>query len=261
MGGSAMMGGMRFAKGHGTGNDFVILPDEQDKLVLTPQLVAALCDRRYGIGGDGVLRVVPRGDGWFMDYWNADGSLAEMCGNGVRVYARYLVESGLAPAGRIPLETRAGPVVAVVGEDGVTVDMGLPRVYAASAATVDGERYPGTAVDCGNPHLVCPVPELSTLDLSRPPLVDRLLFPDGVNVEFAVFEGTKATMRVFERGVGETLSCGTGACAVAAVLLGGGRGSVTVEVPGGRLEVTFDGSTSWLSGPAVIVARGEVSIA
>jgi diaminopimelate epimerase len=151
-------------------------------------------------------------------------------------------------------------VVAVVGEEAVTVDMGLPRVYAESAATVDGERYEGTAVDCGNPHLVCPVPELSTLDLSRPPLVDRLLFPEGVNVEFAVFEGAKARMRVFERGVGETLSCGTGACAVAAVLLRGERGTATVEVPGGRLEVTFDGTTSWLSGPAVIVARGEVSL-
>lgn len=263
-----MMGAMRFAKGHGTGNDFVILPDPDDRLTLSPELVAGLCDRRRGIGGDGLLRVVRRDGDWFMDYWNADGSLAEMCGNGARVYARYLVAAGLAEAERVTFKTRAGTAVAVVGEDTVTVDMGLPRVYGESSAIVAGRGYPGTAVDCGNPHLVCPVSAVSTLDaldLTRPPAVDRGFFPDGVNVEFAVpVVDLHVRMRVHERGVGETMSCGTGACAVAAVALadaGQATGTVTVDVPGGRLTATFDGVTCWLAGPAVIVATGEADLA
>jgi diaminopimelate epimerase len=262
-----MMEDMRFAKGHGTGNDFVILPDPDDRLALTPELVAGLCDRRRGIGGDGLLRVVRRDGEWFMDYWNADGSLAEMCGNGARVYARYLVSAGFAEPGRIRIKTRAGGAVAVIDGDSVTVDMGLPRVYGASSAIVDARGYPGTAVDCGNPHLVCPVNAVSTLDaldLTRPPAVDPGFFPDGVNVEFFVpVVDLHVRMRVHERGVGETLSCGTGACAVAAVALaqlGRSTGTVTVDVPGGRLKATFDGVTCWLAGPAVIVAEGETAV-
>jgi diaminopimelate epimerase len=257
---------MRFAKGHGTANDFVILPDVDDRVRLTPELVAALCDRRRGIGGDGVLRVVRRGGGWFMDYWNADGSLAEMCGNGTRVFARYLVESGLEAGGEITFGTRAGDVVAVVGPSEVSVLLGIPKEYGESAATVAGRRYPGTAVDCGNPHLVCAVDDVSTVDLSRAPGYDAGFFPDGVNVEFATFESgpagrLSAVMRVYERGAGETMSCGTGAVAVAAVALrraGVPTGSVTVDVPGGRLTVTLDGRSCVFAGPAVIVGSGEV---
>ena len=262
-----MMVSMDFAKGHGTGNDFVILPDPDDRLELSARLVSELCDRRRGIGGDGVLRVVRRDGGWFMDYWNADGSLAEMCGNGVRVYARYLVESGLAEAGQIPIQTRAGVVVAEVGEQAIRVDLGPPKVYGESGATVDGRYYPGTAVDTGNPHLVCPVNGVSTLDaldFTQPPVVDRNFFPEGVNVEFVVpVVDLCLRMRVYERGSGETMSCGTGTCAVAAVALrdaGLSTGTVIVDVPGGRLSVTFDGETCWLSGPAVIVARGTVEL-
>lgn len=255
---------MDFAKGHGTGNDFVILPDPDGRITLEPAIVAALCDRHFGIGGDGVLRVVRDGGGWFMDYWNADGSLAEMCGNGVRVYARYLVEAGLAAPGRIPIRTRAGAVVAVVGDGDISVDMGLPKVYGESVATVAGVGYAGTAVDVGNPHLVCPVDDLSTLDLSRPPGYDTTFFPAGVNVEFTVDSGDlHMRMRVHERGVGETLSCGSGVVAVAAVALrnaGLDTGTVVVGVPGGQLTVTFDGQTCWLSGPAVIVATGQVRL-
>lgn len=260
-----MMEGMRFAKGHGTGNDFVILPDPDDRLTLTPELVAGLCDRRRGIGGDGLLRVVRHDGEWFMDYWNADGSLAEMCGNGARVYARYLVSAGLAESERIVINTRAGTAVAVVEGESVTVDMGLPKTYGQSSAIVDGRGYPGVAVDCGNPHLVCQVNAVSTLDaldLTQPPAVDRAFFPDGVNVEFVVpLVDLCVRMRVHERGVGETMSCGTGACAVAAVALanvGQSTGTVTVDVPGGRLKATFDGATCWLAGPALIVATGEV---
>jgi diaminopimelate epimerase len=257
---------MRFAKGHGTGNDFVILPDPDGTLPYTAGLVRALCDRHRGIGGDGVLRVVRRDGGWFMDHLNADGSVAVMCGNGARVFARYLVESGLEPAGRIPIGTRSGTVVALVEPAAVTVDMALlPKVYGGSTATVDGRPLAGTAVDCGTLHLVCPVDDPSTLDLTRAPAVDPEFFPDGVNVEFVAAEGDlHARMRVHERGVGETLSCGTGACAVAAVTLrdaGRDEGTVTVDVPGGRVTVTLDGTACWLSGPAVIVAQGDVDAA
>jgi diaminopimelate epimerase len=280
-----MIDRVRFIKGHGTGNDFVILPDADGQLELTPGLVAAVCHRRFGLGADGVLRVVraakdPDGAGhaadaeWFMDYRNADGSVAEMCGNGVRVFARFLVTAGLAePAiGGLPIATRAGVVRARLSGDVIAVDMGLPRVYAQSAATLVGwpESLPGTAVDCGNPHLVCPVPAgvaLDSLDLTRPPGVDAGVFPAGVNVEFVTPAGPvegadlRVRMRVFERGSGETLSCGSGACAVAAVALAGAgrdRGVVLVDVPGGRLTATFDGHTCWLSGPAVLVASGDL---
>ncbi|MBM0240354.1 diaminopimelate epimerase, partial [Micromonospora sp. ATA32] len=246
---------MEFTKGHGTGNDFVILPDPDGALDLSPGLVAALCDRRRGIGGDGVLRAVraakhPEGAGqageaeWFMDYWNADGSFAEMCGNGARVFVRYLVATGLAaPAGdTLAVATRAGVVRALVGEDAVSVEMRRPRLYDASTASLGGLTLPGTAVDVGNPHLVCALPaglELPRLDLHPGAEVDPAVFPAGVNVEFTApgdpVDGADGhvLMRVYERGSAETLSCGTGACAVAAVALrdaGLDTGVVAVDV-------------------------------
>jgi diaminopimelate epimerase len=274
---------MRFAKGHGTGNDFVILPDPDGELPLTPAFVAALCDRRRGIGADGVLRVVrsakhPDAEAfadsaeWFMDYWNADGSQAEMCGNGVRVYSRYLVESGLAPGeGTWPLATRSGVVPVTIGEE-ISVGLSLPKVYVQSEATVGVRTFLGTAVDVGNPHLVCPVDEstLEGLDLGAAPGVDPLIFAAGVNVEFSAAGSPPPgvdlyrRMRVYERGSGETLSCGSGACAVAAVALehaGLAEGVVAVDVLGGRLTIRQTATTCWLSGPAVIVAQGSLSLA
>ncbi|GIM89399.1 diaminopimelate epimerase [Paractinoplanes toevensis] len=277
------MGGVLFTKGHGTGNDFVIIADPDGARTLTPAEVAALCDRRFGIGADGVLRVVRTAkdpDGvafaadaeWFMDYRNADGSIAEMCGNGVRVFTRYLISSGLAtpgPAG-LPIATRAGVVVAVVEGDLIRVNMTTPRVYAASTATTGPLTFTGMAVDCGNPHLVCALHdgvELSSLDLGVSPGFDTTLFSSGVNVEFTVpappIEGfdLHVAMRVHERGSGETLSCGSGALAVGAVALrdaGLTTGTVAVELPGGRLVVTHDAEDRWwLAGPAVLVANGE----
>jgi diaminopimelate epimerase len=273
-----------FTKGHGTGNDFVILPDPDGALELTPALVARLCDRRFGIGGDGVLRVVrsakhPDAAGWaadaewFMDYWNSDGSIAEMCGNGSRVFARYLVENGLATPGPegLAIATRAGVVVAHIEGDQVRVHLRSPRVYAASTATVGALTIPGMAVDCGNPHLVCALHDgldLSSLDLLTAPGFDPALFTAGVNVEFVVpaapLDGVDrhVAMRVFERGSGETMSCGTGCLAVGAVALreaGLAQGSVAVDVPGGRITVTHDEQDRWwLTGPAVLVASGEV---
>ncbi|MFG1868194.1 diaminopimelate epimerase [Micromonospora arborensis] len=275
---------MEFTKGHGTGNDFVLLPDPDGQLDLTPELVAALCDRRRGIGADGVLRVVraakhPEGAGlageaeWFMDYWNADGSFAEMCGNGARVFVRYLLDTGLAtPAGAaLPVATRAGVVRALVEGGTVSVEMRRPRLYDGSTATLGGLTLPGTAVDVGNPHLVCVLPtgvELGELDLTTAPGFDPTVFPSGVNVEFIVagdpVDGTDghALMRVYERGSAETLSCGTGACAVGAVALrdaGRDTGVVAVDVPGGRVTVTVTADSCWLSGPAVLVATGELN--
>ncbi|HYN93502.1 MAG TPA: diaminopimelate epimerase [Pilimelia sp.] len=277
---------MQFTKGHGTGNDFVLLPDPDGQLDLTPALVAALCDRRFGIGGDGVLRVVRAAkhpDGadqageaeWFMDYWNADGSFAEMCGNGARVFARYLVESGLAdpPGGALTIATRAGAVRARVTGAEVAVDLGAPRLAGHGTASVGALSLTGVAVDCGNPHLVCALPagaDLATLDLSHSPGYEPAIFPNGVNVEFttpgeATVPGADVhvRMRVFERGSGETMSCGTGACAVAAVALAGaGRatGVVAVDLPGGRLTVSIDPPTCWLSGPTALVATGAITL-
>ncbi len=278
---------VNFTKGHGAGNDFVIVEDVDGALDLTPSQVVALCHRRFGIGADGVLRVVrtakePAGAElageaeWFMDYRNSDGSVAEMCGNGVRVFTRYLVSHGLAtpsPTG-IPVATRAGVMLAIVEGDQIRVRMTSPRVYAASTATTGPLTFPGVAVDCGNPHLVCGLHDglsLASLDLHVPPGFDRALFPAGVNVEFVVGAAPlpeadlHVEMRVFERGSGETLACGTGALAVGAVALrdaGLAMGVVAIDLPGGRLTVTHDADGSWwLAGPAVLVAAGETTLA
>lgn len=267
---------MQFSKGHGTENDFVVLPDPDGALDLTPSRVAALCDRRRGLGADGVLRVVrwkALGEGpepvpgvtWFMDYRNADGSVAEMCGNGVRVYARYLAESGLLEPGDLAVGTRSGVRgVRFEGSD-IAVDMGPATVGETTTASIDGQAYGGVAIDVGNPHLACVTgTPLATLDLTRPPGHDPVLFPHGVNVEFVtpLGAGDEVRMRVHERGVGETRSCGTGTVAAAvAALRAAGRstGSVGVQVPGGRLRVTVDETTTTLHGPAVLVASGELS--
>jgi diaminopimelate epimerase len=266
--------GIPFLKGHGTENDFVLLPDLDATLDLTPARVRALCDRGRGLGADGVLRVVRAkaiddavsniddvpDDVWFMDYRNADGSVAEMCGNGVRLFARYLVESGLEPGNEFVVGSRAGARPVVVHADrSVTVHMGPVRLRGESVASVAGREYPGVAVDVGNPHLVCVLGGgLEELDLTVAPGFDGSLFPHGVNVEFVVQEEPgRVRMRVHERGVGETRSCGTGTVAVAAAVLRG-SGEVTVDVPGGRVQVTIDGHGSTLTGPAVFVARGEL---
>jgi diaminopimelate epimerase len=262
-----------FVKGHATGNDFLLLPDPDGALALTPAQVAAICDRRRGVGADGILRVVrtaaepevagdPTKPEWFMDYRNADGSLADMCGNGARLFARYLVHSGLAAGPVLPLLTRAGVVVAEVGADRVAVQMPLPRVYGGSTVRVAGDELKGTIATCGNPNLVCPVEDPDQLDLHAPMELDAAAFPDGANVEFVAATADGIRLRVVERGVGETLSCGSGACAAAAVALAesGGTGQVRVRVPGGELLVTLDPDRCVLAGPAVMVATGTLTL-
>lgn len=260
-----------FVKGHGTRNDFVVLPDLEAVVHgdLEPDLVRRLCDRRSGIGADGVLRVV-RGDldggaAWFMDYRNADGGVSEICGNGIRVFARYLVEADLADVAKpLTVDTRDGVKEIVFCDDGeISVDMGEPAVGPRVWIGVDGRAFEATAVDMGNPHAVVFVGSLDAAGaLQRSPRYIAEDFPGGVNVEFVMRQGDHTLgMRVFERGVGETQSCGTGACAavVAAEIESGHRSHVAhrVVVTGGTLTVTWEQSDHvHLKGPAELVAKG-----
>lgn len=246
------MGGIRFLKGHGTGNDFVLLPDPVD---LDPRLISAICDRRLGIGADGVLAVVATGSepAYFMDYRNADGSLAEMCGNGVRVFARYLVDAGLVPGGTFEVATRAGARRVVVETEVVRVQMGRFQRLPATSVVVEGAELPAVGVSMGNPHLVVRVSDVTEAGpLAEAPLVTGSEYPRGANVEFVAVSGPgQLRMRVHERGVGETQSCGTGACAAAA--------EYKVDVPGGRLRVKLTSEQDVeLIGPAVLVGEGEL---
>jgi diaminopimelate epimerase len=264
---------VRFVKGHGTENDFVVIPPGQGPADLPAALVRALCDRRRGIGADGVLRVgaasETEGGGpdvrWFMDYRNADGSVAEMCGNGIRVFARFLVAEGLEPSGRLQIATRSGVKKVDVPPHGdITVGMGVPERLADAKISVGDDRYDAVGWSMGNPHLVVSdVAALAALDLTAPPAVDPAdAYPGGVNVEFVErLAPAHIRMRVHERGVGETRSCGTGVCAAAVASMDARdeRTSYDVDVPGGRLVVKWcEGGNVLLTGPAVLVASGEV---
>ncbi len=272
-----------FVKGHGTGNDFVIIPDVDAHLDLTPEQVRWLCDRRQGIGGDGVLRVVRTElveefadfagvAEYFMDYRNGDGSLAEMCGNGARVFVRYLDATGLVTDNEVVIATRGGLHSTKINSDRtITIDMGMattPRARALPHVTVGSHSWPATGVLIPNPHAVVFVDDLAEAgDLREAPSVAPAdVFPEGVNVEFVSTVGERhVAMRVHERGVGETLSCGTGACAVAWAARRQAGEAVTgestwrVDVPGGTVQVTETATGSLLlTGPADLVARGTV---
>jgi len=277
---------VKFAKGHGTQNDFVLLPDPDGLLSLTPAAVAALCDRRRGLGADGVLRVtkaagagldrLPEGivaDDWYMDYRNADGSIAQMCGNGVRVFAHYLRASGLESRDEFVVGSLAGPRPVVLHQwddttADVTVEMGKVNQLGTGEAIVGGRPFAGLAIDVGNPHLACvdadlTIDELAALDVAAPVSFDRTQFPEGVNVEVltAPHDGA-VSMRVHERGVGETRSCGTGTVAAAVAALafeGATTGALHVRVAGGEVTVTVTDASSYLRGPSVLVAQGELS--
>ena len=261
-------GGIPFVKGHGTQNDFVLLPDPDGALEITDSQVRAVCDRRAGLGADGIIRIAPAPEaGFVMDYRNADGSIAEMCGNGARVFARYLVDVGWQQPGTFAFRTRGGVRTAELGSSGdVSIEMGPVAVGTESKSELAGRSFAGTSVDVGNPHLVCMLEadrQLADLDLTVGPSFDPVLFPVGVNVEFVVpLSADFIRMRVFERGVGETRSCGTGTVAAAAAFraVSGAVGDkIRVEVPGGSVVVTFSGNGATLSGPAVIVADGTIA--
>ena len=282
VGGAPPAGPLVGVKGHGTGNDFIVLPDLDATLSLSAGLVRALCDRHAGLGADGVLRVVRTERAtepdvrsqaavaaYFMDYRNADGSIAEMCGNGVRVFARYLQSAGLidGAAESLTVATRGGPRAVRFDGDRVTVNMGPSQVrHEHPTVEVSGliAARAGVALDMPNPHVVVELAdetELARIELGRAPVVVPAL-PEGQNVEFIVRTGpTALRMRVHERGVGETQSCGTGICAAVVAAAAGGPRDATwsVDVPGGRCWVSWgsDGSVQ-LTGPAVLVAEVRV---
>ncbi len=259
-----------FLKGHGTRNDFVVLPDHDGSVHgdLSDERVRALCDRRSGIGADGVLRVIQQDGRWFMDHRNADGSRPEMCGNGIRLFARHLVEEGLVdPTAPVEIETRAGTRSVVVDGEQVTVDMGPVRLLGDTSVSVGERSWPARHVDVGNPHAVAFVADLADAGkLDDPPAHDAAVYPDGVNVEFVVRRGERhLAMRVHERGAGQTEACGTGACAVAVVAASDDGAEpdaeYRVDLPGGTLTIRVtEDRRALMTGPAVIVARGTTDL-
>jgi diaminopimelate epimerase len=269
------VGSLPFLKGHGTGNDFVLIPDLENEFDLSTDQVRALCDRHFGIGGDGLIRITRAAStGVFvMDYRNADGSLAEMCGNGARVFIRSLQHLGIWTDEEIEFETQAGTIRGIVHPDGsISIDMGPahPVEVGVQALVHVGDRsWPLVGVRVPNPHAVVFVDDLTHAGslLEAPVVTASSAFPDGVNVEFVIARGDRhVAMRVYERGVGETLSCGTGACAVvwaSSHHFGGLRthDEWQVDVPGGTVFVHEDEQGHLLlRGPAVIVAHGQAHI-
>lgn len=245
---------MDFTKMQGLGNDFVVLDGPME---LDHATVQRLCDRRHGIGADGVLVVTP-GDPIVMGYWNADGSAAEMCGNGLRCVARYAVDRGLVSAKRFVVATPSGQRTVIVGDDEVTVELGPIRLEGE--VEIHGRTY--HLVDVGNPHAVTVVGDPAEADVegigSRVEADPR--FPEGTNVEFVAVTPEGVDVRIWERGVGETLACGTGmAAAVAAAgRTGDVEGGVPVRAPGGTGRVEILDGVAWLTGPAEYSFRGSV---
>lgn len=274
-----------FSKWQGIGNDYVIVADADLPFDLTPERVAAICDRHYGIGADGILAWSDSPVAEFrLDIYNPDGSRAEMCGNGIRMLARHLHGRGLAGAATFSVDTDAGIVTPTVLPDGsVRVEMGQAALggyhsdrgsskEAEAASSVmpgelsaGGRDYSFTFVDMGNPHCVIAVDDLGLVDLAveGPPIEEHELFPGRANVEFMRIEGpTELSMKVWERGAGETRACGTGACAVAVAAVGSGEveSPLTVHLPGGDLEIEVDSDFNVvMTGPAEEVYSGKMS--
>ncbi len=291
------MATIHFTKGHGTGNDFVLFADPEGEIDLTPAQVAAICDRHFGVGADGILRAIhssrlPEGAAvlaedpaaeWFMDYRNADGTIAEMCGNGIRVFTRFLLDNGLAtigPGQSLPIGTRNGVRDVQVSGTGIQADLGRwaleggePLVRAKDLPVA----RPGLGISVGNPHVVVALAsdeELDGVDLTYIPVLEPEA-PDGANVEFVVAADPLVRdgighirMRVHERGSGETLSCGTGAVAAALATRHWAGPSAPnqwrVDVPGGtvgvRMFATEEGEHVSLSGPAELVFTGDLEV-
>ena len=255
--------------GHGTHNDFVLVFDPSDEHSITTSQTAAICDRENGIGADGLIRIIKRNEKWFMDYRNADGSIAEMCGNGIRVMARYLVERGHQPEGIFAIDTRDGVKhLRVPLTDDISVNMGQVSDEGESiTAATNGKIWNGYNISVGNPHAVVFVDNINDVgQLLEPPVVrPKDSYPEGVNVEFVqITSDNEILMRVYERGSGETQSCGTGTCAVAlaATIHSNKKLPATwiINPPGGRLEVSIDGhSNATLIGPAVLVKDVDIS--
>ena len=255
--------------GHGTENDFVILFDPDSQYVITPAQIAAICNRSSGIGADGFIRITKPDGKWFMDYSNSDGSIAEMCGNGIRVMARYLVARGHLPEGIFAINTRAGiKHLRVPFEGDISVNMGqVTDEMEEIEVTQNGKTWEGLNISVGNPHAVVFLENLEEVgSLETAPVVSpQSSYPEGVNVEFVqILTNNEARMRVHERGSGETRSCGTGTCAVALAATLHTRGKLpsrwTIYPPGGQLIVDIDGhSNATLIGPAELIADHDIS--
>ena len=255
--------------GHGTENDFVILFDPDSHYVITPSQIAAICNRSSGIGADGFIRITKPDGKWFMDYSNSDGSIAEMCGNGIRVMARYLVARGHLPEGIFAINTRAGiKHLRVPFEGDISVNMGqVTDEMEEIEVNQNGKTWEGLNISVGNPHAVVfleNLEEVGSLE-TAPVVLPQTSYPEGVNVEFVqLLANNEARMRVHERGSGETRSCGTGTCAVALAATLHTRGKLpsrwTIYPPGGRLIVDIDGhSNATLIGPAELIADHDIS--
>jgi diaminopimelate epimerase len=274
---------LRFTKMHGLGNDFVVVDAIRQAVSLAPEQVRCLADRRFGVGCDQVLLVEPArlsGTAFHYRIFNADGSEVEQCGNGARCFARFVRDQGFTRDDVIKVGTARGPITLYVEPDGqVRVDMGAPRLDPADlpfdaparAPTypieVGGEVVEIGAVSMGNPHAVLLVEDVASAPVERlgPLLEAHPRFPRRVNVGFMAVKGRdRIDLRVYERGSGETLACGTGACA--AVVSGRLRGlldeRVTVRLPGGELRVSWRGGDApvWMTGPAVTVFEGTIAL-
>jgi diaminopimelate epimerase len=241
-----------FTKMQGLGNDFVVIDGPTR---LSADEITEICDRRFGIGADGVL-VVTQGEPIRMEYWNADGTPAEMCGNGLRCVARYAYDKGWAKDRNFTIQTPVGTRVVRVLEDTVEAELGPPRLDGVKTIQ-DGEYE---LVDIGNPHAVAFVDDPDSTDVTGIGAAIQQEFPEGTNVEFAAIDGTGVVMRVWERGVGETLACGTGMAAVAAVARArhGLAGTIDVTVPGGQAAIDIRDGVAWVIGPAEYAFRGSV---
>jgi diaminopimelate epimerase len=264
---------MRFVKSQGAGNDFVMIEDLADEITLNAAFVAAVCDRHFGVGADGLIRVVrsERAD-LFMDYYNADGEVAEMCGNGVRCLAKYAADRGIVTGDTLSVDTRGGikHLTLFRDEDGrvarVRVDMGAPIRDRAlipmsgegdplhQPIAIDDITFDAACVSMGNPHAVLFIDDLDTAPFHLGPHIEtHPLFPAKTNVEFVEVRSTsEVRMRVWERGVGETMACGTGACAVAVATHARGLTgrTVAVHLPGGTLDIEVTDDTVFMTGPA-----------
>ena len=278
---------LQFSKYQGLGNDFLMLdgrdaPSTDFCFALTPERIQRLCDRRFGVGADGVILALPPREGGElrMRIFNADGTEPEMCGNGIRCLARFLADSdGDLPGRQWQIETLAGPIVPLLEEGGtIRVDMGIPLLEPEAVPTtlaigpaglpqgeleVAGERLAVAAAGMGNPHVVIPVADVAAVDLDRlgAALEVHPAFPAKTNVHFVqALSPTHLVMRVWERGAGPTLACGTGACAtlVACHRLGLAERRARLDLPGGPLEIAWDGDSGhlFMTGPAEAVFDG-----
>lgn len=254
--------------GHGTHNDFVLVFDPENKILITPEQIKKICDRKVGIGSDGFIKIIKVDGAWFMDYSNSDGSVAEMCGNGIRVMARYLTDRGYQASGIYAINTRDGRKFLSVPDEGdISVNMGkVTQVNGEVSVIQNSKTFVGLNIDVGNPHAVVFTDDLETVGVLKksPTVLPEDAYPEGVNIEFVeIVDNGEIKMRVFERGVGETQSCGTGTCAVALAATIKSKKTLPIKwvinPPGGRLVVEIDGhSNATLTGPAVLVKDVEL---